>query len=449
MLRFRSSLASRAAPLLAALALGAACGDSDARQPLVDDRDPLSESVSAAPSERATPPATPIPAAPPQLVQPADALYVSVSRAIEAGDGAAARRDSLALAPSLHSMLLGARLLALEGDSVGAVRALEAARAARPEQGAVYATAAEIHAAGGRLQSAEDEIRDGLRAAGETPELLRARGVLALCREGGARTGLGHLLAARRAAPGLEFSTHMLAEAYRLLAAAALGEANPQEAVGFAREAFALAPDDAETRELLADALAAQGDFTGALEQYEGLLSSGRDVRAACALMNVRGATAALLESNRELAIARYSRARALGSSDEELGFGANVLEEELRKVLARGVEATERADWTAARAAFEQALRIEPQLLEAHNQLGIALFRLGDHEGAAASWRAVLERAEREALELPDPVHLNLARALYQLGRRDEVKTLLESWLERHGASEHAAATRDMLARL
>ncbi len=386
---------------------------------------------------------------PPQIAQPSDAGYLAVSRALEAGDAAAARRSLLALSSGLHASLLEARLLALEGDAIGAVRAIEAARAAHPDQGAVYAVAAELHALAGRTSSAEAEIREGLSLAGETPELLRARGVLALSREGGARTGLGHLLAARAANPELEFTTHMLAQAYRLLASGALAERRPPQAAAFAREALALAPDDPDALELLADALAAQGDFSAALENYERLLAAGRDVRAGGAMMYVRGATAALLEKQRELAIARYLRARELGADDRELGFGLNVLEEELRKRLAAGVAAADALDWSAARQSFEAALRIEPRLFEARNQLATALFRLGEFKGAAEQWRGLLDEAERDARELNTPVHLNLARALYQAGARDEVRSLLEGWLARNADSELAPATREMLARL
>jgi len=80
---------------------------------------------------------------------------------------------------------------------------------------------------------------------------------------------------------------------------------------------------------------------------------------------------------------------------------------------------------------------------------LGVVAFKLRDYAAAAENWRAVLELAEREGLELPEPVHLNLARALHQAGQVDEVKPLLTRWLDAHPGSEHADATREMLKRL
>jgi len=403
--------------------------------------------------ERAAPkPASPVvapPATVPQLPRPTDALYRSIANAIERGDNAQARRDLLKLAPGLHASLLNARLLALEGDAIGAVREIEAAREKHPGQAAVYATAAEIHAAGARLSSAEDELREGLALAGECAELWRARGVLALCREGGARVGLGHLLLARQLEPELEFSTHVLVEAHRLLGAAALGAKDPLQGAASARAALALAPDDHDALQLLADALAAQADYDGALEQYERLLALGAEVRAACLLMNVRGATAALIQGRREVALARCLRARELGASDEELGFGAELLRAELEKHVEAGLAAYERDEHEQALECFASALRAAPQSLEALNHHAVVSFRLGHYEAAANGWSKVLELAQRTQVELPEPTHLNLARALYQLGRKDEVRTLLEGWLAAHPHSEHAAATRQMLARL
>lgn len=452
-------------PSLAAL-LVAACGDSPASGGGRSASAPLPPSPAAARNEPAPePPSAGLAAGTdakaksnasgaagktaPQLARPADPRYRSVAAAIEAGDAARARREWLALPPGLHAQLLNARLLALEGDAIGCVREIEAARASHPDQGAVYSTAAEIHAAAGRLASAEDEIREGLVVAGETPELLRARGVLSICREGGALKGLGHLLEAKRRAPDLEFMEQALVESYRLLGAAALSQSQPVEAAAFAREALAVRPGDPEMAQMLGDSLAAQGDFDGALAQYESVLAEGVDVRAALAMLSTRGATAALLESKRELAVARYLRARELGATDEELGFGAHVLSEEFESALRAGFVAYEAGEFGAAARRFEAALVVDPRSIEARNHLGVACFKLGEFERAAQAWRAVLAAAEREALELPEPVHLNLARALYQLDRRDELRTLLVEWLEAHESSEHADATREMLARL
>jgi len=322
-----------AADPLEGVATAAPRGSADARD----------EGAAASRADRATALASAKTQLAPQDPRPTDPRYFSVAQAIESGDVARARREWLALPDSLHKTLLNARIYALEGDEIAAVRELEAARERRPDQGVVFATAAEIHAAGRRFSSAEDEIREGLLVAGETPELLRARGVLSLCKEGGALTGLGHLLEARKRAPDLEFCDHVLAEAYRLLGAAALAARSPTEAAAYARSALELEPEDRDAAQMLGDSLAAVGDFDGALARYENLLAAGVDLRVECALMYVKGATAALLESKRELAIERYVRARELGSTREELGFGATVLQEEAAKAVNAGLDAYDR----------------------------------------------------------------------------------------------------------
>src|SRR5688572_28330816 len=176
--------------------------------------------------------------------------------ALEAGDAAAATRALLALGDDLDSELLRARLAALEGDGIDAVRRLERARATWPDQSAVYATAAEIHAWAGRRASAEEEIRTGLSLCGPTPELSRARGVLALSREGGARAGLNHLLDAHAVDPDLPFLAPPLCSAHLLLGHAALADSLAVDALGHARAVLLLEPGNVEARTLQADAQA-------------------------------------------------------------------------------------------------------------------------------------------------------------------------------------------------
>ncbi|MCC7015250.1 MAG: hypothetical protein IT454_22010 [Planctomycetes bacterium] len=387
---------------------------------------------------------------PAQLPRLTTERFVAAVAAYERGELARAEELRLTLPSGLDVELLGARIAAARGDEIAAVRAIEEARERAPDQGRVYATAAEIHAAAGRLASAEDEIREGLERAGPTPDLTRARGVLALCREGGARKGLEHLLAARDKEPTLEYCLVPLAQAHVLLGNAALAGKQPVEAVGHARAALLAWPDDVDATQLLADARAAVGEFGEALELYEKLLARGVDLRGALATLYARAATAALLEKDgRALAVQRYLRARELGLSAEELGFGVSVLHAEAERHIESGLASYDSGALDGARTAFESALRAEPESLEALNHLGVVDFRQARFADAAARWRQVLELAERGGIELPEPVHLNLARALHQAGRRPEVRAVLEHYLARQPEGEFAAETRAMLARL
>jgi tetratricopeptide (TPR) repeat protein len=352
--------------------------------------------------------------------------------ALEEGDWPEANRSILEIpdAAALDRALLRARLRAAEGDAVGAVRALEAARVDWPDQGRVYATAAEIHAAAGRLESATDEVRRGLEAAGPCPELTRARGVLSLARQGGAALGLEHLLAARAADPELPFTDRALVQAHVLLGRRSMAEERPLEALGHAKAARVVAPDDREALELAAEALEVSGDFGGAIEVYEQLLAAGADVGATLALTSQRGSTAALLGGDRGAALERALRARELGLSAEELGFSATLIEQETEAALERGVERYAAGELDAARAAFERALRCTPDSLEALNHLAVTRLRAGDPAGAARHWQRVVDTAEREDIELPEPVHVHLARALRAADRAADARSVLERYL-------------------
>lgn len=386
---------------------------------------------------------------PPQLPPNRDAAVLAATSALARGDLDAARLGSMSLGDDLDSELLRARLAAAEGDEIGAVRRLEAVRLTHPDQARFYATAAEIHAAAGRLKSAEEEIHVGLERCGPRPELSRARGVLALARPGGARVGLNHLLDARKAEPDLPFVEGPLAEAHLLLGRQAMADKAELDAVGHARAALLCRPGEREARLLLADALTAVGQFEESLVVYETLLSEGEPLKDALARAYKQGGTAALLEGRRELALDRALRARELGLPEDELGFGATLLAEESERVLAEGTAALEAGELEQGRELCERALRLDPRSLPAKHFLASAQFRLGAHAEAARLWREVLDQARAEELELPDPVHLNLARALYLEGRTDEVRSLLQGELDRDPEGPWSDATRELLARL
>ena len=389
------------------------------------------------------------PAHAPQLARNTDERYLAAVRALEAGDLAAAKQSRLAAPEGLDQALLGARLRAAEGDGVAAVRAIEAARASWPDQGRVFATAAEIHAVAGRFESAEDEIRAGLAAGGPSPDLSRARGVLALARKNAGRVALEHLLAARAADPGLEFSARPLAQAHTQLAQHALSEKNAQEAAAHARAAVEAYPTDREARRTLAEALAGAGLFDESLALYEALLAEGEPVGVDLSWTALHGATAALVERDRPKALVRYQRALELGLPRSELGFGATVLAEAATARVDAGLAAYEKGELAAARAEFEAALALDPDALEAHNHLAVVLFRQDEFAAAAEHWSRVLALAQARELTLPEPVHLNLARALHKAGRSAEITPLLDEYLEREPNGAFADATRDMLARL
>ena len=385
---------------------------------------------------------------PPQLARSRHEAVRRATRALEGGRLDEANRAILEI-PSeaeLDRRLLRARLRAREGDAVGAIQSIETARTEWPDQGRIYATAAEIHAVAGRLESAEEEIRLGLGAAGPTPELTRARGILSLGRETGARVALNHLLDARAQDPQLPFCDLPLAQAHVLLGRRAMASERPLEALGHAHAAQAALEGDRDALDLLAEAREALGDFGGAIETLERLATMGMDVEIRLGVACQRGATAALVRGERRLALERALRARELGLTDEELGFGATLIEQEGRAALDGGVEAYLAERWDEARAAFELAVRCLPDSIEARNHFAVALFRAGDAAGAAEHWAYVVEGAAAEGFELPEPVHLNLAQALELAGRAEEGRGVLEEYLEARPEGRWSEVTRAAL---
>ena len=396
-------------------------------------------------------PAKVSPELPAQLPRSDDPRVELAAAALEVGDVDAAQAALVQLGESAAPDIacLRARLLASQGDQVAAVRELEQALKRWPDQSALYATAAEIHSAAGRFESAQDEIRAGLAIAGPTPDLSRARGVLMLLQPGGAKAGLGHLLEARRADPDLRFCREALTEAHRLLATQALGKQDAAEALSHARAGLALEPEHPDLALLCADALIALRQYDEGLAAYEDIARGGRDLGASLRLCYQKGGTAALLEKRPEIAIQRFIRARQLGASDAELGFGAQVLQRAVTTAQAAADKAFEEERFADARAELEALLAIDPQDLAAKNQLGVICYKLRDFDGACTAWRAVLQLAEERQVKLPEPVHLNLARALYADAKFPELRALLEKYLANEPTGEWAAMTREMLERL
>ncbi len=397
------------------------------------------------------PPPKPAPTFPAQLPHSRDPRVAACAGALEIGDLSLAQGLLLELADleSPDTTCLRARVLSSQGDQIGAVRELEQARKTWPNQGALFATAAEIHAASGRLESAHDEVRAGLAAAGPTAELSRARGVLCLLQQGGAKQGLAHLLDALKADPELLFCKGPLSEAHRLLATAALAKQDAREALAHAREGLKIEPDNADLRLLCADALVAAGDFDEGLSAYEELARGGRDLGASLRLYYQKGATMALVEGRQEVAFARYLRARQLGATNEELGLGAEILGRAVAEAQAAADKACAEERFADARKELDRLLVIEPLDLAARTQLGVVCFKLKDFASASAAWRGVLEIAEKSAVKLPEPVHLNLARSLYAEGKSAEVKQVCEQYLAKEPQGEWAAQTREMLERI
>ena len=348
-----------------------------------------------------------------------------------------------------EATLLRARIAALEGQNVEALRLVEAARRERPADPDVYATSAEIYASAGKLDAAWEEILAGEKAAGPAPELDRARGVVWISRQRGARKGLALLEAAGRADRDLPFLARPTSQAHLLLGKDAAANGEAPVALVHARHAAAKDPEDVDVARFLGEALALNGDFDGAIAETERLVASGLPLGAELALLHKKAAMGALLARERERAIDHFAEARKLGLTDEELATGARMLEEEVLARVKLGVEAYAAGDLAASEAAFQRALALDPDRIEAKNHLGVVLFQRGAYAEAAACWEAVCATASSEGILLPEPVHVNLAKARALAGDLPGARATLEAYLVHAPDGEWAGETRAALAAL
>ncbi len=359
----------------------------------------------------------------------------------------------------LESGLLRARACIVEGDAVGAMRELETVR---PSAGAggesreaeahwiaeFHATEVEILAALDRLVTARESLRTAYARVGNVPVLERARGVILLRTPGAATEALAALEGAYEQSPELPFLGFPLSQA-RLLVGREVLANDPERSLSLVRAALAYDPLNAEFRELEAEALSTSMLFEEALAIYETLEQDGKSYGDTRALLHQKLGTRLLLQGQRDKAAEHYVRARALGLDDEGLGFGADVLATKAFEWIDTGIAAFDEQRYDLATDAFKEALVLSPKNLEARNHLGVAYFRAEDYSRAARAWATVLKQAKHDEITLPDPVHLNLARAWRLAEKHDKARKVLSDYLDGTPEGTWVDATRELLEHL
>lgn len=437
----------RPTPAAAALLLAlTACGEHEPSSS-APRADPARASTVAA-SPNAAPSTAPAPAAPPRArarlhTTELDALrraldlgtpqetQALLAHAAEAGD---------------EALLLRARAASQSGHGIEALRLVEEARAQHPEDAAVYAAAAEIYASTDGFDSAAREIVQGEKRCGASAELLRARGIVSISRQGGAARGLQELEAALQADPELPFARRALGQAHLLVGKEAAKAEKLPQALEHARLSVGFDPQDTDAQRFLSECLAAAGDFDGALATLRALIARGEPLGAELASMHKRAGVACLLRKERPAALEHFLAARAGGLGDLELATGARLLAEESQQHLDSGVKAYQAGHVEEAESEFRAALVYDADSIAARNHLAVALFRRCAYAEAIPLWTRVLETAERERLELPEPVHLNLAEAQQRGGDREASRRTLLHYLEREPQGRWAEITRAAL---
>ncbi|QDU66673.1 tetratricopeptide repeat protein [Engelhardtia mirabilis] len=410
--------------------------------------------------------------APTRVERSDDPRAAALRTALEQGQTGAARTLYDQVAPRLgaEGPTLEARLLVLEGDVLGALRVLEAAKTDWPGDGRPFAAAAELYAGLGRLQAAQDEVDRGQAVVGRTPALIRALGIVGIATPGGAQSGLQLLEEARRADPNLPFCTEPLATARTLVARIALQQPDLPRAEALARGALELRPGDADARVTLADVLEGKGDFEPAVVLMEALFEEGEvsvdDLRE----LLTHAATAAMVERDLARQLAHLLRARELGATEAQLGFGATVLRREAQSAIDRGREAQKAARLLDVEGADEElramraeklaeaegeylyARRLDPEAIEAFHRLAQLEWDRGDYREAALAWESAAARVRTLPEGSPRPavpLHENAAQAWRKAGRPDLARDTLTGYLAEEPEGEWAASTRALLVEI
>lgn len=344
---------------------------------------------------------------------------------------------------------LRARAMALLGRRIEALRLLAEAKQAQPLNPDVGSTAAEIYAGAGAFDDALREILALEKVSKLEPAVLRARGVAMLLKDGGAATGLALLEQARAVDPLLPFTQRALAQAHLLVGKERAKAKDLPGALQHARASAELDAQDVDGQRFLSECLASAGLYADARRVLDGLAARGVALGAELALLDKRAGFDALLRGQQHEALDHFAAARSAGLDDQALGSAAQLLRESAANEVTTGVDAFTQGELAKAAACFERALRWDPEQLAALNHLAVCRMKQAQPRQAADLWRRVLDIAREERLELPEPVHVNLARALADAGDVEGAKLVLLEHLDRNPSSPWVRETERALEQL
>jgi putative PEP-CTERM system TPR-repeat lipoprotein len=210
-----------------------------------------------------------------------------------------------------------------------------------------------------------------------------------------------------------------------LLGAAYLRAGQLDEAGRTLTAAAAASPDAPEVKTQLALSLAAAGDSAGALAQLDAIVPVSDEIASQAdalrVLVNLRS-----------------------GDLDAALAAANQMVARDATKPLAfhlLGAVRVERKDTAAARAAFEQALKVDPK----YTQASLDLARLDRADGKPADARRHLEESIAASSSDIGPM-IALAELEYSEGNKDKAQRLLQ---QARAASTTALVPRLVLGRL
>lgn len=201
-----------------------------------------------------------------------------------------------------------------------------------------------------------------------------------------------------------------------------LAQDRPVSARPFFEQALALRPDSLAARYGLGRAALLGEDYQRAVDVLEEILTL--DPTAAAAHYPLGMAYRALGDEARAAAHLRRRQGAALRPADP-LMADVDALIESARAYEARGNEALDREEWSAAAGLFRRGLELDPAHPALRHRLGTALYVMGDVEGAMAEF----ERVMRESPNFP-AVHYSVGVLLQGEGRHREAMERFETAL-------------------
>ncbi len=266
----------------------------------------------------------------------------------------------------------------------------------------------------GRLDEARETYRAVLQSSPENAEAWRFLGDIEHRR--------GRMDAARQALDRALAIDPEFPEALAALGSLLLDLGAPDEARAHLERALAARPDFAEARATLGECLRRLGEPEGARRECEAALADKPDLAQA---HNNLGA--ALMDLDRPAAAATCFR-HAL-EQDADLAVASVNLADALRRCgdLA-GATAEAEAAVAGAREALDKALAIDPELADAHGNLGNALLRAGAMDAAIMAYQRALALDQDHADAM-----VNLGTAFQTQGRWRDALDHYDHVLARH----------------
>jgi tetratricopeptide (TPR) repeat protein len=327
-----------------------------------------------------------------------------------------------------HNML--GLLLGRQGaDAAEVAAAFREAVRLRPDFAEAHNNLGLVLIQGGEDEAGIEALREAVRLRPDYAEALTNLGAALTPTD--AAEGVRHLEKAVGLAPTSVKAQFNLAVAY-----GAEGGSGLEKEIAQLRKVNALAPGFARSRVALGKALLREGQVPEAVAELEEAVKLAPESGEAHYQLGLALARA----GRRGDATAALEKGRALVAADDR--------SQNAQLDLAQGRAALDEGELALAASRFQRAIKLQPDWPEAHRQLGIALQKQGDTDGAVAAYRRTLELnpadvAAKRSLErltaaaaVDDSARILELEGYIRDGRFDEVEPLLADYVAQRPAS-------------